>query len=656
MKCKLLVYTVFFFLLFINGLSAQEKPIEQLHEQYNEFINATGQKRIQTGRNIVQSLIKEGYDIDSTLYDNPLSVNDFDVKMFDLTTRFSFHKELYHLTIESANRLIQHATREVDSAALINGYYFIGFANQRLGEMNEGLIFAQKCYELCLETNNEEMMSSVLNNMGNIYMVNGQDSMAIVYFQKTLDIERKLDRKQNQAVRLGNMATVYMKLKMPDKALASAIEGLNLDLQYGRKDKLAIRYHQAAEVYLSMGNYEKAKEYDLNALEYFKKQNSAYGQSVIMFSLGEVEEKLQDTQAALHYYNQALLYADSLSNNLLIQKVCAKLYRFHKEKNSTLSLSYLERSIALKDSMFHADNQKQLSEFQVKYNTQQKELEIVHKQAEINRFKANRIIFIVSLSLSVVVLILLWWMLNLRNKRNNVLTEMNATKDKFFSIISHDLKNPAIAQRNAIQQLVTYSKEWNPSLLSKYYDGLLKSAEGQVELLNSLLKWAQVQTGRMSFNPVHFNLIETLRSDITLIENIAKRKGLIVDFRMPEIAIVNGDSDMITTVLRNLLTNAVKFTHVNGTVSLDIKLLENNNGCIISVSDTGIGMSEKQLRTLFNLDNQHSLQGTNGETGSGFGLLVCKELIEKHGSMLHVESEEGKGSRFWFTIDCTKGK
>ena len=652
MKCKFFVYTVFFFLLFINGLSAQEKHEEQWLELYNEFVNTTGQKRIHAGKNIVQSLIKDGFDIDPSLYDNSLSVKEFDLEVFGLTTRYSFRKELYPLTIESANQLIQLAIRESDSAALINGYYFMGFANQRLGQMDEGMIFAQKCYELCLETNNEEMTSSVLNNMGNIYMINGQDSMAIVYFQKTLDIERKLDRKQNQAVRLGNMATAYMKLNMLDKALASAIEGLNLDLHYGRPDKLSIRYHQAAEVYLAMENYEKAKEYELTALEYFRKQNSAYGQSVIMVSLGEVEEKLQNNQAALLYYNQALAFADSLHNNLLIQRVCEKLHHFHYEKNPALSLSYLERSIALKDSTFHAENQKQLSEFQVKYDTQQKELEIVHQQAEIGRYKANRIIFIVSLSLSVVVLILLWRMLNLRNKRNHVLAEMNATKDKFLSIISHDLKNPAIAQRDALQQLISYSKEWDPELLSEYYNELLKSADGQVELLYNLLNWAQMQTGRMPFNPIQFDLVAALRSDIVLIENMAKRKGLLVNLLIPETAIVNGDSNMITTVLRNLLTNAVKFTHVNGTVSLEIKLLNNNNECIISVSDTGTGMSQEKLQTLFNLDNQRSQQGANGESGSGLGLIVCKELIEKHGSTLHVESEEGKGSHFWFTIGC----
>ena len=649
MKCKFFIYTVFFFLLFFNGLSAKEKHEEQWQELYNEFINATGQKRINAGRNIVQSLIKEGFGIDSTLYDNSLSVNDFDVKLLDVTTRFSFHKEFFHLTIESANLLIQSATRESDTAALIIGYYFIGFAHQRLGEMDQGMIFAQKCYELCLETNNAEMTSSVLNNMGNIYMVNGQDSMAIIYFQKTLDIERKLDRKQNQAVRLGNMAAVYMRLNMPDKALASAIEGLNLDLQYGRPDKLAIRYHQAAEVYLSMGDYEKAKEYELTALEYFKMQNSAYGQSVIMLSLGEVEEKLQNNQAALLYYNQALSFADSLQNNLHIQKICEKLYRFHHEKNPALSLSYMERSIVLKDSIFHAENQKQLNEFQVKYDIQQKEVEIMRQQAEIVKYKANSIVFIVSLSLSIVVLILLWWMLRLRNKRNHVLAEINATKDIFFSIISHDLKNPAIAQRDALQQLISYSKDWNPELLFDYYNELLKSADGQVELLYNLLNWSQIQTGRMPFNPMHFDLIAVLSSDIALIENMAKHKGLAVDFRIPVTAIVNGDSNMITTVVRNLLTNSVKFTHAGGTVSLVIEHLNNNSFTII-VSDTGIGMSDKQLHDLFNLDNRYSQRGTNGETGCGLGFIVCKELLEKHGSTLYIESEEDKGSRFMFTI------
>ena len=124
-------------------------------------------------------------------------------------------------------------------------------------------------------------------------------------------------------------------------------------------------------------------------------------------------------------------------------------------------------------------------------------------------------------------------MLNLRNKRNSVLAEMNATKDKFFPIISHDLKNPAIAQRDALQQLISYSKEWNVELLSEYYEELLKSANGQVELLYNLLNWAQVQTGRMPFNPTQFDLSEALRSDIVLTQLPSPERRMVGDRLKP---------------------------------------------------------------------------------------------------------------------------
>ena len=221
---------------------------------------------------------------------------------------------------------------------------------------------------------------------------------------------------------------------------------------------------------------------------------------------------------------------------------------------------------------------------------------------------------------------------------------MNATKDKFFNIISHDLKNPAIAQRNALQLLLSNSENWNTELLTKYYSELLKSADSQVALLYNLLNWAQVQTGRMPYLPAPFDLIDALQTDIVIIQNMAEQKGITFNIDIPQKAIVTGDDNMLTIVIRNLLTNAVKFTNAGGSVSLNI-----SQNCI-SISDTGIGMTEEQQQNLFHIDKKRSRLGTSGEQGSGLGLIVCKELVEKHGSTLHIESVEGKGSKFWFEI------
>jgi len=261
----------------------------------------------------------------------------------------------------------------------------------------------------------------------------------------------------------------------------------------------------------------------------------------------------------------------------------------------------------------------------------------------------DHIILIISLSLSTLVLILLLVMLYLRNKRNRKLAESNATKDKFFSIISHDLKSSAVSQRDALQLLLENSIHWDTASLTKYYQKLLKSANEQVDLLYTLLNWTQVQTGRMSYFPMPFDMVSALQPDIALIKNMAESKDLIFDVQTPGAALVTGDCNMFITVIRNLLTNAVKFTPKDGKISLEIKT--NKSGAyIISVVDSGIGMNSEQMQNLFRLARQRPRKGTVGEQGSGLGLIVCNELLQKQGSQLHVESEEGKGSRFWFEL------
>ncbi|MDR2569972.1 MAG: HAMP domain-containing histidine kinase [Oscillospiraceae bacterium] len=286
---------------------------------------------------------------------------------------------------------------------------------------------------------------------------------------------------------------------------------------------------------------------------------------------------------------------------------------------------------------------------EVIYETEKKDLEIKNQQYIISRQNMERGIMTAGIAVCVIILVLLWNMLRLRTRRNRALTETNATKDKFFSIISHDLKNPAVTLLDSLKILVKNGSEWDTNILTEYYNDLLHSAEEHVELIYSLLDWTRVQTGRMTYTPEKLDLSSCLRFDVSQISSLAAKKGITLVDNVPEDVHITGDCNMLATIVRNLLTNAVKFTSSGGTVTLSTEPT-NNNRYIIAISDTGIGMTKKQMDNLFLLDSAHSQRGTAGEQGSGLGLIVCKELLEKHNTTLHMESEEGKGSRFWFEI------
>jgi signal transduction histidine kinase len=296
-----------------------------------------------------------------------------------------------------------------------------------------------------------------------------------------------------------------------------------------------------------------------------------------------------------------------------------------------------------------------LQEMSVKYDTQEKELEILRQQTEIDRYRTRQLVFTGGIIAAVLLLSLSAYIVMQHRRRNRLLAEMNATKDKFFSIISHDLKNPVAAQRDSLQMITDYAGKMDAGALMEHHRNSLKLANGLFDLLTNLLDWGKIQTGRMTYNPCPFNLVAVLQPDMDVIKSMAERKNIIFEALTPPAAVVTGDQNMLKTTVRNLLTNAIKFTATGGRVSLEISpssrdVARNVSTYTISVSDTGTGMTPEQQQNLFRIDRQQTREGTAGEPSSGLGLIVCHEMLQKNRSTLHVESEAGKGSRFWFEV------
>jgi signal transduction histidine kinase len=366
--------------------------------------------------------------------------------------------------------------------------------------------------------------------------------------------------------------------------------------------------------------------------------------------------KKKQYQQALECFQQSFALADTTMNRFLYNnyKFLAQASAYAGKSKETYD--YIEMFANSAEKAFKEEWSARVTEMEVKYETGKKQLEIEQQKNTINKQNMQRRILTGSVVLSGIILVLLWYMLRLRNRRNralaertNALAEMNATKDKFFSIVSHDLRNPAVSQRDAIQLLVNNARMWDVDTLSDYYHELLKSADAQVELVHTLLDWARLQTGRMSFTPETFNFASRFRSDISLVRSMSEKKGITFHIAIPDDAQITGDGNMLSAIVRNLLTNAVKFTASGGTVSLTVEPAVDGK-YTVTVSDTGTGMSREQAQKLFRLDSAQSRKGTSAEQGTGLGLIICRELLEKHKTTLHVESEEGKGSRFWFEI------
>lgn len=234
------------------------------------------------------------------------------------------------------------------------------------------------------------------------------------------------------------------------------------------------------------------------------------------------------------------------------------------------------------------------------------------------------------------------------------LIQLNAEKDKFFSIIAHDLKGPFNALLGFTELLQDKDLESSPEERLEMVGIVHRSAEKAYKLLDNLLTWSRSQTGGMSFSPTPLKLQKLVADELALLEDQASEKGLVMKNLVPADQTVFADLNMAGTILRNLLSNAIKFTKSGGTISVSSKVNETKKHLEISVRDTGIGIPEAKVPDLFQLDKSNSTPGTNNEMGTGLGLILCKDFVEKHGGEIWVESEVGKGSIFRFSLPLSE--
>lgn len=231
--------------------------------------------------------------------------------------------------------------------------------------------------------------------------------------------------------------------------------------------------------------------------------------------------------------------------------------------------------------------------------------------------------------------------------------KLNETKDKFFSIIAHDLKSPFNSMFGFLELLIEDFDDNTPDENKKLINFIYQSSQNAIKLVENLLEWSQTQNKTITFNPQKENLHSLLKETLAMLEQIINKKLIGIKNEIKDDFFIDVDRNMLLSVLRNLISNAVKFTPQKGEIVISAKKteIENTRSFIeVSIKDNGVGMDAEKQTKVFNISENKSTQGTDNETGTGLGLILCKEFIEKHRGRIWVKSEEGKGSTFIFTI------
>ncbi len=240
------------------------------------------------------------------------------------------------------------------------------------------------------------------------------------------------------------------------------------------------------------------------------------------------------------------------------------------------------------------------------------------------------------------------------DKQKKELEELNATKDKFFTIIAHDLKNPFNTVIGLSELLIERYDTYDSNKIKEFIRQINKFSNNAYNLLEDLLKWAKSQTGRMEVKPEKVEVFELAIENMNLFQEKAEKKGVKINANIKMGLFAYVDRNMINTVLRNLISNSVKFTNSGDIINIEAESI--NEHIEIVVTDTGIGVPEANLKKIFKIDSHISTQGTADEIGTGLGLIISREFVEKNGGTINVKSKEGNGTQFMFTVPVYKEK
>ncbi len=517
-------------------------------------------------------------------------------------------------------KLLENNSNQIKKAKLLNN---VGIDFYRLYDYTKALKYFKESQIISINNNDSISIGNSYNNIGMIYDDMNKLDSALMFYKKAKKIYTAINEKDAIADVLNNFAGVFYKKNNFDKVLLYAQQSLEIQKELGNKKKIAYTLINIGVLYFSIKNYSKAIEYELEGIKVAEEIGSV---PLIRFgskNIAEAYAKINDFENA---------------------------YKFH-----------LKYSVA-NDSIFNKDKVSSMNDMQTKYETEKKEqqISILEKEANIRDLKIQKItILLISTSVLIVLILSIIVILYRQNKqkekinklletKNDKLNILNATKDKFFAIISHDLKNPLSAFCNITNSLETYFNEIEKDELHNYIKDLNKSSAELQNLLQNLLQWAAMQNNRLISNPEKINLPEIINENISLLKNNADKKQIKLNSKIQNRTTIYADVLMIKTVFRNLLSNAIKFTEKNG----KIEIMAKTTGKYIEIElkDNGIGINQEDISKLFRIDVDTKKIGNSPEKGTGLGLILAKEMLEKNNGQISVKSKIGKGTSFFITL------
>lgn len=548
--------------------------------------------------------------------DKPLIAANSDYDLgFSYLLLANYEKSLHHY-LQSARAY----EKLNDKKRLSNAYMSIGSMYFDNNDLKKAKDYYAQAEAIIQQLNDPVRLANLYNSLGNSYDKSKNYDSALLYLQKAYDIYIKQDDEFLVINSLSNLGLTY---KHQGKT-AEALQHFNKVKEMTRgkdmpKDLLAMIYNNVGATYSQAGQYAAAQQ--------------AFDSSILFSKEANLSSVLME-----NYRNMSDMYASM--------------------KNYEKEAGYLRLYYNLKDSLFSVDKKNELTRLDADYRIEKKNSELAKTEAEVVKRKSQRNIFvIIAIAAAALLAGLAFFYSRIRNKnavlnrqnetinkQNTELQTLNSVKDRLFSIISHDLRNPLVT----LQSYLTLSgnKELPEEKKEQYRLQTTNAVTQTSHMLDNLLAWAnmQIKNTKASITPVDVDeLVADTKSGA---EAQAVQKQVIIHEDLA-VTTVPGDYNILSIALRNLLTNAIKFSDQQGNIWINAE--KKTDVIVLSVKDEGVGMSNEQIKEL-QAQQQSSSAGTAGEKGTGLGLYLVQELLQKINAKLEVASEQGKGSTFSIVI------
>jgi signal transduction histidine kinase len=570
-----------------------------------------------------------------------------------------------------------------------------GDQHKAITHYNEALVYARK-------NSDHKSMAMIYSQLSNIFRMNGAYQQAIDFIYKSKEHYEAIDFEEGVAWVYYSIGRIYTTMSLYEEAQKKYYEGYKVYSSLPETTRnlkgVAICLDEMGLTSLELGNAEKAKEYNLQAQAIYDRIGEEFGKSNAKKYLARIEYTLGNNDAAIMYLeesrkikkkqndvlglpgvydlygkilreqgkhdaaidslNVGLSYAEQNDQKNRIMSLNRQLAEIYAEMGKyDIAYTYWMNELQIMDQINESKATRALTQLEALYDLESKEAVIreLEQEKKINETNLKREIAVRNLLLIILTMtvVFAFFFLKLFSsnkqtnealKRNQIkLQEMNATKDKFTSIIAHDLKSPFNSILGFSNLLIKYSENGDYEKVKEFSEHIREVSTHTYKLLENLLEWSRSQTGKINFNPKALDIRIPVKNATDLLYPNARKKDIQIEVNVPTIAVLV-DEHMLHTILQNILSNAIKYSNKGSKIVVSGRELKDK--LLLSIKDEGVGMDPETVDKLFRIDETVSTFGTEGERGTGLGLILCKEFIERHRGKISVKSEKDKGSEF----------